>query len=277
MFDERIRRVGLGAAVALALCAAAATAPARADDGSGCQTAAKAQKLDTTWPINIQLLADQLIVYRCTDYIKDFANALAPARGWLQEQAPLVDKPAIVLDIDETSLSNWEAMYHNRFAYFADGPCDLSAATSCGEREWELSARANALGPTLDLFRFARTLTGKGGEKLAVFFVTGRYEDPSLRIATLWNLRKEGYDGWEKLFMRPPSSRGETVSAYKTRSRTAIEAERYTILANIGDQLSDLVGDQFGDHAERCFKLPNPFYFIPGDPIPPGGPTCLSR
>ena len=35
-----------------------------------------------------------------------------------------------------------------------------------------------------------------------------------------------------------------------------LEAEGYTIIGNIGDQLSDLEGG----HAERTFKLPNPFY-----------------
>jgi len=33
----------------------------------------------------------------------------------------------------------------------------------------------------------------------------------------------------------------------------------YTIIVNIGDQMSDLDGG----FAERTYKLPNPFYFIP--------------
>lgn len=38
--------------------------------------------------------------------------------------------------------------------------------------------------------------------------------------------------------------------------RAAIEAQGYTIVANVGDQESDLAGGR----AERAFKLPNPFY-----------------
>lgn len=53
----------------------------------------------------------------------------------------------------------------------------------------------------------------------------------------------------------PPS-----VSKFKTAAREKIEnGGVYTIIANVGDQDSDLAGG----HAERTFKVPNPFYFIP--------------
>ena len=81
---------------------------------------------------------------------------------------------------------------------------------------------------------------------------------------------KAGYDGWTKLIMRPE---GMPTADFKTGARQAIEADGYTIVANVGDQFSDLAGD----HAERCFKLPNPFYFIPGGTIPEGGLRCLKR
>jgi HAD superfamily, subfamily IIIB (Acid phosphatase) len=38
--------------------------------------------------------------------------------------------------------------------------------------------------------------------------------------------------------------------------RRKLTAEGYIIIANIGDQDSDLTGG----YAERIFKLPNPFY-----------------
>lgn len=45
---------------------------------------------------------------------------------------------------------------------------------------------------------------------------------------------------------------------YKSGERAEIEADGYRIIANVGDQESDLQGG----HADRAFKLPNPFYFI---------------
>jgi HAD superfamily, subfamily IIIB (Acid phosphatase) len=262
----------LAAAGVLVLCAAAS---ARAEDSAGCQNPPPSRAVDTHWPINIDVLAQQLVVYRCSHYINDMAAVLAGARDWIEQRAPQVEKPAIVFDIDETSLSNWAEIYHNHFAYMAYGRCDLGEVRMlCGDRAWELSARAVALAPTLAFYRFARTLKDKNGDGIAMFFVTGRVDDPAMRAATARNLRKAGYDRWAKLVLRPRSSRGR-VSIYKSGERKQIE-QHHTIIANIGDQYSDLIGDPDDDHAERCFKLPNPFYFIPPG-LPEAGLKCLAR
>ncbi len=269
-----LRATGWGVAAAIAIAVSVASWPVRADEASGCQNPPAQRALDTNWPINIGQLAQQLVAYRCTDYMKDVAAAVAQADDWVRQRAPQVDNAAVVLDIDETSLSNWEAIYHDHFAYFADGSCDLGAKIACGWRDWFLSARAIALSPTLDFFRMVKTLSDRNGGKVAVFFVTGRRDEPGMRAATEDNLRKQGYDGWERLYLRPTASPG-FVSGYKTDIRKDIE-QNYKIIANLGDQYSDLIGDPGNDHAEKCFKLPNPFYFLPPD-LPAAGLKCLSR
>jgi hypothetical protein len=239
---------------------------------SGCQPPPQVDTLDPAPPINIGLLKRHLVYYRCTAYDDDVRNALGRARGWIARHVGDFDRPAIVLDIDETSLSNWEQIYHNDFAYIPSGACDLKSGSACGQREWELSASAAAIQPTLELFNLAKSLKGKDGSPLAMFFITGRYDDPFERLATEWNLRRVGYDQWQQLYMRPDATRGQPVSVYKMQARADIEdRQRFSIIANIGDQLSDLVGG----HAQKCFKVPNPFYFIPGEPVPPGGLDCL--
>ena len=57
--------------------------------------------------------------------------------------------------------------------------------------------------------------------------------------------------------MRDPRSVG-SASNHKIAARADIERRGFTIIANIGDQNSDLVGG----YAEMTFKLPNPFYFL---------------
>lgn len=47
---------------------------------------------------------------------------------------------------------------------------------------------------------------------------------------------------------------------YKSEIRRQLVAEGYKIWGNVGDQWSDLVGEEVGD---RVFKLPNPMYFVP--------------
>jgi hypothetical protein len=127
---------------------------------SGCQTRPQVETLDLTAPINIGLLKLNLVSYRCASYDNDVKDALARAREWIVQHVGEFDKPAVVLDIDETSLSNWEQIYHNDFAYIPSGACDLKSGSACGQREWELTANAAAMAPTLDLFNVAKTLKG---------------------------------------------------------------------------------------------------------------------
>ena len=49
-----------------------------------------------------------------------------------------------------------------------------------------------------------------------------------------------------------------TTVEYKSLTRKHIESLGYRIVANVGDQFSDLQGG----HEQRAFKLPNPMYFI---------------
>jgi predicted secreted acid phosphatase len=185
------------------------------------------------------------------DYDRDVAAADAQAQGWIAARAKTASKPAIVLDIDETSLSNWPAMAADDFGYFPGGTCDVLPKGPCGAVAWEMSARAAAIAPTLALVKAAQA------QGVAVFFVTGRHE--SERAATARNLAQVGYANWSGLSLKPDAMHVMTASAYKAPVRADIEAQGYTIIANIGDQPSDLAGG----HAERAFLLPNPFYRVP--------------
>lgn len=91
---------------------------------------------------------------------------------------------------------------------------------------------------------------------MTLFFITGRGE--ASRAHTEDNLTREGYSGWQQLYLKPAGSTLTTV-AYKTGAREDIEKQGYKIIANIGDQYSDLAGG----HSASAFKLPNPFYFLP--------------
>src|SRR6201995_2946318 len=53
--------------------------------------------------------------YNSGAYLTDLQIATAPAIGWITEEAPRVDRPAVVFDIDETALSNWEGLKANDF------------------------------------------------------------------------------------------------------------------------------------------------------------------
>ncbi|HAT6977635.1 TPA: acid phosphatase [Legionella pneumophila] len=149
-------------------------------------------------------------------------------------------KLAIILDIDETSLSNYDKMVKRDF-------------TGSKEQIHEeiLAANSPAIKPMLTLYKNAL----KKGIK--VFFVTGRQE--SERNATRTNLINAGYTKWSGLYLRPNSYSSPSIIPFKSKTRQMIEKKGYTIIASIGDQCSDIQGG----YAKKGFKLPNPFYYLP--------------
>ncbi|MDX2602226.1 HAD family acid phosphatase [Streptomyces caniscabiei] len=101
-----------------------------------------------------------------------------------------------------------------------------------------------ALKPSLALAKYAKS------RGVAVFFVTAR--PGIIESLTEWNLENVGYpvDG---LYVRDLPDLFAEVAAYKTASRADIESDGYTIIANVGNNTTDLVGG----HAERTYKLPD--------------------
>ena len=182
-------------------------------------------------------------------YDEEFRRVVTRAEAYMVQRATRVAKPAIVLDIDETSLSNWPAYRVNGWARITAGPCDLERGP-CGLRAWQAMGASKALPATLALAKRAETM------KVAIFFITGR--PPDLREATERNLRQEGYRP-EGVILLPAGATFPSAVDFKAPERRKLTELGYTILLTMGDQESDLLGG----YAEKTFKLPNPVYFLP--------------
>ncbi|HJZ73172.1 MAG TPA: HAD family acid phosphatase [Vicinamibacterales bacterium] len=183
-------------------------------------------------------------------YDADFAKVVAEAQAYVEQRATKAVRPAIVLDIDETSLSNWPAYKANGWGRVVAGDCHLETGP-CGLRAWQASGQAKALGPTLALVTRARALG------VAVFFISGRPH--ALLEATERNLREQGY-AWDEVIVFPEGAASFASAVdFKAPERRKIAERGFTILLTMGDQESDLKGG----YAERTFKLPNPVYFLP--------------
>jgi predicted secreted acid phosphatase len=212
--------------------------------------------------LNIDKHKKQLRAYHQSDpasahnsaYEKDIKLVIDDALAYVMNEYDKVKRPAVVLDIDETSLTNWRNIDADDFGFIKDGECTLRPQFPCGFNAWIEKGRADKIGPTLDLFNAVRS------KRIAVFFVTGRHD--SQRGVTIRNLKRAGFDNWAGLMTRPDDDHSKSIVPFKSGERAKIEnegkGEHYTIIANIGDQQSDLDGG----HAECTFKLPNPFYFI---------------
>jgi predicted secreted acid phosphatase len=184
------------------------------------------------------------------DYDRDLALVAREAAEWIAERAATAERPAVVFDIDETALANWEVIKRDNFGRPIPGPCDPALDGPCGWAAWDDLAEDPPISPTLETFKQALA------SKAAVFFITGRPENQ--RAATEKNLTEAGYAGYEKLYMVPDDAKFGSATYFKAPVRAGIEAAGFTIIANVGDQPSDL----FGGYAEKMFLLPNPFYRV---------------
>ncbi|MCP2322120.1 putative secreted acid phosphatase [Hamadaea flava] len=203
------------------------------------------------------------------NYADEARKVASAGRRWLDAMR---HKPggskAIVLDVDDTTLLTWNYEVFSNWAY---------NPTTNGQFVTE--QRFPAVFGMVDLVRYAQE------QGYAVFFLTGR--PLAQEAATLGNLTSDGVgvdagypapttlvDGEDGLFTKPPVAQypdylqaacaGDpngscTTVHYKSATRAHIESLGYDIVANFGDQFSDLEGG----YADRTFKLPNPNYFLP--------------
>jgi len=194
-------------------------------------------------PTNLSTAKSEIYRYvNSGEYARDLGSVALKATKYLARRLNHAPKPgeklAMVLDIDETTLTNLPHFLANDFGYV---PVVWNRYVATGQ--------AKAIVPVQVAYDMAVRAN------VAVFFITARKE--SMRAATERNLREVGYDTWAKTYFQPEDSE-ETAQRYKTAIRKKITAEGYTIIINIGDQDSDLRGG----YAERTFKLPNPIYIV---------------
>ena len=159
--------------------------------------------------------------------------------------------PAILFDIDDTTLNTYSYEIYSSFVY---NPTTNAAFVNAGSASvfpavpgmTDLEAKAVAEGYT-------------------VFFLTGR---PASQLAgTEANLTDAGYtfdpaDIYLKDQTKPWLSTCAptcTTTQYKSLTRRYIESQGYDIVANFGDQFSDLNGG----FADKTVKMPNPMYYLP--------------
>jgi predicted secreted acid phosphatase len=203
-----------------------------------------------------------------SNYAKEAESVAAAGKRWLNNSHHTTGTKAIVLDVDDTTLLTWN---YELFSNWAFNP--TTNAQFVNEQ------RFPAVFGMVDLVATAER------EGYAVFYLTGR--PATQEQATLGNLTADGVgvdagypkpttlsDGEDGLFTKPavanypdylvaacagdPNGSCTTIH-YKSATRAHIESLGYDIVANFGDQLSDLEGG----HADRTFKLPNPNYFLP--------------
>ena len=205
-----------------------------------------------------------------SNYADDASHVATHAGHWVANREHGHAKsgtPAIVLDVDDTTLATYNYEIFSNWAF--------NPATNA---DFVLNQRFPAVPGMVDMVNQAKA------EGYKIIFLTGRPQ--TQEAATLGNLLKVGYPapsalpnatlggGSDGLFTKPaiadyppylhfcnvptPATSCNT-DEYKSATRQYIESLGYDIVANFGDQFSDFSGG-FEDHT---FKMPNPSYFLP--------------
>ncbi|MFF3448979.1 HAD family acid phosphatase [Streptomyces sp. NPDC002667] len=241
--------------------------------GTGVATAGQSTANSTHEPYNIGVLvkdidtyygttADSNGVYQASpdsQYAKDLARLDAAAKRHIDQAARKAhhrhEKAAVVFDIDDTLLLSLDYEKKTNYTY-----------NSASWAAYVAQADRPAVFGSPDLVNYAAS---KGVE---VFYNSGLKE--SQRVSAVENLKKIGVDvnlDSAHMFLKdaanPPAYLSDCATAaawncttvqYKSGTRKHIESLGYDIVANFGDQYSDLDGG----YADKTYKLPNPTYFV---------------
>jgi hypothetical protein len=223
------------------------------------KTAIKGYYGDTPSAIPDPVDGSKLLHFASTTgaYANEVGGIVADAEKFLSKPNPGgKDKSgatkAVLFDIDDTTLNTYSYEIYSNFVF--NPTTNASFVNACLTTGCVFPAVPGMVG--LEHFAEAQGYT--------VFFLTGR--GIAQHDGTLANLTSVGYDVTDSnLFLKDLSapwlsSCGSPcpTTQYKSLTRQHIESLGYDIVANFGDQFSDLNGG----FADQTFKIPNPTYFI---------------
>jgi HAD superfamily, subfamily IIIB (Acid phosphatase) len=190
-----------------------------------------------------------------SNYAAEVGGIVADAEKALgKHKAVTTPGRAVLFDVDDTTLNTYSYEIYSNFVFnpatnaaFVDNPT------------FDLPAVPHMVG--LERYAVAHGYT--------VFYLTGR--GIAQLGGTVQDLQAAGYQfDPSNVYTKDPHapwlsscSNGTTVTCtttqYKSLTRQHIESLGYDIVANFGDQFSDLNGG----FADETFKIPNPMYFLP--------------
>ena len=241
-----------------------------------------------------------------SNYANEARSVAKQGTDWLGARSN-VPYRAIVLDVDDTTLTTWNYELFSNWDFNAGTNANFVGLTTSGPTTTFTGNMFPATPGMVDMVNQAKALG------YAVFFITGRGD--SQHTATIANLVNDtaagfaditsvtysgktvpeidagytmptpidtGHGGFtDGLFTKPPVTTPSSYPAYlntpefcaasiaanascptiryKSGTRAYIESQGYHIVANFGDQFSDLEGG----FADKTFKMPNPNYYLP--------------
>jgi len=188
---------------------------------------------------NLTLAKDEVkAYYKDGFYGKETYDVIEKAMNDLKKEN-LTSNAMVVFDVDETVLSNYSHIESVDFGWVK--PL---------WDEWILSAKAKNIPQVKKLYDYLVE------NSINVAFLTGRYSDHY--EATLKNLKSEGFNTFDTLICRGVKDSKMSAALYKKQKRKMLVDKGFNIVMCVGDQWTDLEGDNTGIKV----KLPNYLYKI---------------
>ena len=234
-----------------------------------------------------------------SNYANEARSVAAKGQSWLKKNRKVANR-AIVLDVDDTTLTTWNYELYSNWDFNATTNAQFVGLTGT-------TFTGNTFPATPGMIDLVNQAKGYG---YAIFWITGRGD--SQHQVTIANLQNDsaaglpnldtvtisgktvpeidanyqaptpidtGHGGFaDGLFTKPPIGSypaylnqpqfcGPNITAgtscptiqYKSGTRAYIESQGYDVVADFGDQFSDLLGGS----ADKTFKMPNPNYYLP--------------
>ena len=234
-----------------------------------------------------------------SNYANEARSVASQGGNWLAARSRVPHR-AIVLDVDDTTLTTWNYELYSNWDFNPTTNAQFVGLTGN-------QFTGNAFPPTPGMLAMVDRASALG---YAIFWITGRGD--AQHAATIANLVNDtaaglpnldtvtisgqtipevdanyvaptpidtGHGGFtDGLFTKPPIGSypayldtpefcGPFIHAgtscptiqYKSGTRAYIESQGYDIVADMGDQFSDLEGG----FADKTFKMPNPNYYLP--------------
>lgn len=143
------------------------------------------------------------------------------------------------INLMEAGYSNWQKLILRAIPY-----------NNTKFNAWTAEGKAPAIPSMLGVYETVLSLGIKP------VFITGTREN--FKQVRITNLNKAGYSNWAALILKGENDSGSAVQ-FKSSKRTDLVKAGYRIVGNIGDQWTDLIGENVG---ARTFKVPDPMYYI---------------
>jgi len=190
-------------------------------------------------PVNLTIAREQVKQYYESGKFDNELDTVIEEAKKEFNKVEFKNNSVVIFDVDETALNNYDLAKQMGFGYVYEM-----------NKKWNAEMKAPAIPEVKELYDF---LLSKGAK---IIFITGRnfpeYE------ATYENLKQAGYTVFDTLITQIGGEKKMKALEFKSSKRVWLTENGYEIIGTVGDQWSDLEGENHGIQ----IKIPNYLYLI---------------